>query len=174
MGKPIIPLLALSPNYASPGGRLASVLAEYQGFNVAACMNAGGGLDLSKDPQIERRLEGGLRAAGALARIGIDPEAFAIDRKLRPMPFPGLASFGDDDADAALFYGRSREVAEVLEELRKVRAERDLRPFVISRSLWRGKILAASIGPLIAVFAPCAWRRGVRRLRDPITYGPLY
>jgi len=41
------------------------------------------------------------------------------------MPFPGLGSFGDDDADAALFYGRSREIAQALEELRKVRAERD-------------------------------------------------
>ena len=47
------------------------------------------------------------------------------------MPFPGLAWFGDDNADAALFYGRSREIAQTLEELRKMRGERDLRPFVI-------------------------------------------
>ena len=91
--------------------RLAKVLAEDQGFDVAACMDAEGRLDLARDPEIERRLETGLRAAGALAKIGLDPEAFAIDRKLRPTPFPGLASFGDEDADAALFYGRSREIA---------------------------------------------------------------
>ena len=78
---------------------------------------ADGRLDLARDPEIERRLETGLRAAGALSKVGLDPEAFAIDRKLRPMPFPGLASFGDDDADAALFYGRSREIADALEEL---------------------------------------------------------
>jgi hypothetical protein len=59
------------------------------------------------------------------------PEAFAIDRKLRPMPFPGLASFGDDDADAALFYGRSREIAEILEALRKMRAAAERQPFMI-------------------------------------------
>jgi hypothetical protein len=58
---------------------------------------------------------------------------------LRPTPFPGLASFGDDDADAALFCGRSREIAEVLEELRRVRADRDLRPFVILGASGAGK-----------------------------------
>ena len=171
MGKPIIPLLALSPNYASSGGRLASVLAEYQGFDVGACMDAGGGFDLTKDREIERRLEGGLRAAGALARIGLDPEAFPIERKLRPTPFPGLASFGDDDADAALFYGRSREIAEVLEELRKVRAERDLRPFVILGASGAGKssLLKAGIIPRLRRETP-AWLplRAFRPGADPL------
>ncbi len=88
-------------------------------------------LDIAADANVANRLNAGLRAAGALNRVGLDPEAFAIDRKLRPTPFPGLASFGDDDADAALFYGRSREIALALEELRKMRAERDPRPFVI-------------------------------------------
>ena len=37
-----------------------------------------------------KSLQGGLRAAGALSRVGLDPEAFEIDRKLRPTPFPGL------------------------------------------------------------------------------------
>jgi hypothetical protein len=41
----------------------------------------------------------------------IDPEAFATDAKLRPTPFPGLSAFGDEDADAAPFYGPSREIA---------------------------------------------------------------
>ena len=57
----------------------------------------------------------GLRAAGALGRVGLDPEAFEVDRQLRPTPFPGLTSFGDDDADAALFYGRSREIAQAMD-----------------------------------------------------------
>jgi formylglycine-generating enzyme required for sulfatase activity len=158
MGKRIIPLLALAPGKTAAGDRLAKVLAEDQGFDVGRCMDAHGGLDLSRDAEIERRLAVGLRAAGALAKIGLDPEAFAIDRKLRPMPFPGLASFSDDDADAALFYGRSREIAETLEELRKVRAERDLRPFGILGASGAGKssLLKAGVIPRLRREAP-AW-----------------
>jgi hypothetical protein len=59
---------------------LVEVLAEDQGFDVAACATAEGGIDFTRAPEIARRLETGLRAAGALARIGLDPEAFAIDR----------------------------------------------------------------------------------------------
>ena len=113
MGKRIIPLVALQPG-STPSPRLTSVLNEYQGFNIASCVTADGRLDLGRAPQVEQQLEQGLRAAGALAKVGLDPEAFAIDRRLRPMPFPGLASFDDDDADAALFYGRSREIADTL------------------------------------------------------------
>src|ERR1019366_7028358 len=104
--------------------------AEDQGVDLGPCLRPDQVLDLDADRNVARRLQVGLRAAGALSRVGLDPEAFEIDRKLRPTPFPGLASFGDDDADAALFYGRGREIAHALEELRKVRAERDLRPFV--------------------------------------------
>ena len=149
MGKRIIPLLALQPGKARSDERLVKVLAEDQGFNVTACMTAECALDLTRDPAVERRVEAGLRAAGALSRVGLDPEAFAIDRKLRPMPFPGLASFGDDDADAALFYGRSREIAETLEELRQVRAVGDLRPLVILGASGAGKssLLKAGIIP---------------------------
>ena len=172
MGKRIIPLLALQPGNASSGERLAKVLAEDQGFDVAACMDAEGRLDLARDPEIERRLETGLRAAGALARVGLDPEAFAIDRKLRPTPFPGLASFGDDDADAALFYGRSREIAQTLwKKLRKLRAERDLRPFVILGASGAGKssLLKAGIIPRLRREAP-AWLplRAFRPGADPL------
>ena len=87
------------------------------------------------------------------------------------MPFPGLASFGDDDADAALFYGRSREIAEALEELRKVRAERDLRPFVILGASGAGKssLLKAGIIPRLRREAP-AWLplRAFRPGADPL------
>jgi formylglycine-generating enzyme required for sulfatase activity len=171
MGKRIIPLLALGSGHASSGERLAKVLAEDQGFDVAACLNADGRLDLARDPQIERGLETGLRAAGALAEIGREPEAFAIDRKLRPTPFHGLASFGDDDADAALFFGRSREIAETLEELRQVRAVGDLRPFVILGASGAGKssLLKAGIIPRLRREAP-AWLplRAFRPGADPL------
>src|SRR5207248_2109716 len=115
------------------------VLAEDQGLTLAGCIDADGRLDLAGDRQVERRLEMGLRAAGALTSVGLDPEAFTIDHALRPIPFPGLASFGDDDTDAALFYGRSLEIAETLEELRQVRAKGDARPFVILGASGAGK-----------------------------------
>jgi hypothetical protein len=83
MGKRIIPLLAADPIDALSRDRLAKVLAEDQGLNVAACMDENGGLDLARDPNVERRLQEGLRAAGALAKVGLDPEAFSVDRKRR-------------------------------------------------------------------------------------------
>lgn len=171
MGKRIIPLLAVGPKAAPLRERLAKVMAEDQGFDVADCMTADGFLDLARDPQIERRLEEGLRAAGALTEIGLDPAAFAINRTLRPTPFPGLASFGDDDADAALFYGRSREIAEILDELRQVRALGDLRPLVILGASGAGKssLLKAGVIPRLRREAP-AWLplRAFRPGADPL------
>jgi TIR domain len=134
MGKRIIPLFLLPPSKrlsAEAKTRLGRVCGEDQGIDLKPCITARGMVAIDADQNVANRLKEGLRAAGANSRVGLDPEAFAIDVKLRPMPFPGLSSFGDDDADAALFYGRSGEIAQVLEELRKVRAERDLRPFVI-------------------------------------------
>jgi hypothetical protein len=98
------------------------VYGEDQGIDVASCLSATGALNIDADPDVGDRLKRGLRAAGANTRVGLDPEAFAIDVKLRPTPFPGLASFGDDDADAALFYGRSREIANTIEILRSATA----------------------------------------------------
>lgn len=174
MGKRIVPLflLAQAVSLGEEGAqRLREVGAEDQGVDLTACVKSDQGLDLEADQSVARRLKDGLRAAGALTRIGLDPEAFAIDRESRPMPFPGLASFGDDDADAALFYGRSREIAEVLEELRKVRAERDLRPFVILGGSGAGKssLLKAGIIPRLRREAP-AWLplRAFRPGADPL------
>ncbi len=171
MGKRIISLFALPRDEPSRRDRLANVQAEDQGIDVVTCRTADGGLDLARDAEIENRLEKGLRAGGALAKVGLDPEAFAVDRKLRPMPFPGLASFSDEDADAALFYGRSREIAEALEELRKVRAEGDLRPFVILGASGAGKssLMKAGIIPRLRREAP-AWLplRAFRPGGDPL------
>jgi len=171
MGKRIIPLLALKHDRPISGDHLAKVLAEDQGFDVIDCIDAKDRLDLSRDPQIEERLTAGLRAAGALADIGLDPEAFAIDSKQHPSPFPGLASFGDDDADAAVFYGRSREIAEALDDLRQVRAVGDLRPFVILGASGAGKssLLKAGIIPRLRREVP-AWLplRAFRPGADPL------
>src|SRR5262249_48422033 len=140
-------------------------------IDLRPCLDAAGGLDLKANREIADRLSIGLRAVGAISRVGLDPEAFAIDRTRRPTPFPGLISFGDDDADAALFYGRSRQLAATLEELRKVRAERDLRPFVILGASGAGKssLLKAGIIPRLRREAP-AWLplRAFRPGADPL------
>jgi formylglycine-generating enzyme required for sulfatase activity len=174
MGKRIIPLLLLArtPSF-DEGARnhLSEVCAEYQGIDVSSCLGPGQHLDLEADQTVASRLRTGLREAGALSRIGLDPAAFQIDRTLRPTPFPGLASFSDDDADAALFYGRSREIAQALEELRKMRTERDLRPFAIFGASGAGKssLLRAGIIPRLRRETP-AWLplRAFRPGADPL------
>ncbi|MGO8954695.1 MAG: SUMF1/EgtB/PvdO family nonheme iron enzyme [Rhodomicrobium sp.] len=174
MGKRLVPLYLLPPKEGlgeEAKTRLAKVRAEDQGLDLTPCVDASGYFSIDADRGIADRLKAGLRAAGALSRVGLDPEAFAIDEKLRPTPFPGLASFGDDDADAALFYGRSREIAQTLEELRKVRAERDMRPFVILGASGAGKssLLKAAIIPRLRREAP-AWLplRAFRPGADPL------
>ncbi|MGH6936239.1 MAG: TIR domain-containing protein, partial [Methylocella sp.] len=152
MGKRILPLFLLPPAPSLDDDakkRFAEVCAEDQGVDLMPCLNASGGLNIDADESVASRLKIGLRAAGANTRVGLDPEAFATDPKLRPTPFPGLASFGDDDADAALFYGRSREIAHTLEELRAMRATRDLRPLVILGASGAGKssLLKAGVIP---------------------------
>jgi formylglycine-generating enzyme required for sulfatase activity len=171
MGKRVVPLFAVKNGDSKQRERLAKVQAEDQGLDVSSCRMPGGALDFSRDPEVERRLEASLRAAGALSSVGLDPEAFAIDRKLRPTPFPGLASFSDDDADAALFYGRNREIAEALEELRKMRVERDPRPLVILGASGAGKssLLKAGIIPRLRRETP-GWLplRAFRPGADPL------
>src|SRR6516165_4358627 len=174
MGKRIIPLFLLPPSTklnAEAKSRLDRVRGEDQGIDLTPCVSARGILTIDVDQNVASRLKTGLRAAGANSRVGLDPEAFAVNVKMRPMPFPGLSSFGDDDADAALFYGRSGEIAQALEELRKVRAERDLRPFVILGASGAGKssLLRAGIIPRLRREAP-AWLplRAFRPGADPL------
>jgi formylglycine-generating enzyme required for sulfatase activity len=174
MGKRIIPLFVLSSAASldtDRAARLARVSAEFQGIKLNTCMRADGALDLAMDPEVSNLLKKGLRAAGANTEVGLDPEAFAIDRSLRPSPFPGLASFEDEDADAAIFYGRSREIAEVLEELRQIRATGKQQPFVVLGASGAGKssLLKAGIIPRLRRETP-AWLplRSFRPGTDPL------
>jgi formylglycine-generating enzyme required for sulfatase activity len=174
MGKRIIPLFwlpAVQSLSDAEKRRLAKVCEEDQGLKLNSCVTVNGTLDLEADPNVAMRLKIGLRSAGALSRVGLDPEAFAIDRNLRPMPFPGLTSFTDEDADAALFYGRSREIAETLEALRKMRAAAERQPFVIFGASGAGKssLLKAGIIPRLRREAP-AWLplRAFRPGADPL------
>jgi formylglycine-generating enzyme required for sulfatase activity len=174
MGKRMIPLFLLataSSRSEEAAKRLAKVQAHYQGLDLTSCLGPAGALDIAADRNVADRLMAGLREAGALNRVGLDPEAFAIDRTLRPMPFPGLASFGDDDADAALFYGRSREIAEMLEALRQMRAAAERRPFMILGASGAGKssLLKAGIIPRLRREVP-GWLplRAFRPGADPL------
>jgi TIR domain len=174
MGKRIIPLFLLPPSTsldAEAKPRLDRVCGEDQGIDLKPCINADGVVTIDADQNVATRLRAGLRAAGANSRVGLDPEAFATDVKLRPMPFPGLSSFGDDDADAALFYGRSREIAHTLEDLRSMRALNDQRPLVIHGASGAGKssLLKAGIIPRLRREMP-AWLplRAFRPGADPL------
>jgi Sulfatase-modifying factor enzyme 1/TIR domain len=160
MGKRILPLFLLGAQDGldrDAQKRLARVQAQYQGLDLSPCLSPRG-LDLGAHPDISERLILSLREAGALSRVGLDPEAFAVNRSVRPMPFPGLESFGDDDADAALFYGRSREIAQALEEIRAMRANGKRKPFVIFGASGAGKssLLKAGIVPRLRRETP-AW-----------------
>jgi hypothetical protein len=174
MGKRIIPLFLLPPSTklnAEAKTRLDQVCGEDQGVDLKPCIAASSALAIDADQNVASRLRTGLRAAGANSRVGLDPEAFAVDVKVRPMPFPGLSSFGDDDADAALFYGRSREIAHTLEDLRSMRALNDQRPLVIQGASGAGKssLLKAGIIPRLRREAP-AWLplRAFRPGADPL------
>jgi hypothetical protein len=174
MGKCIVPLFRLGRQSELVGDaetRLAKICAEFQGLDLSACVAPSGALDIEADANVAERLRTGLRAAGAIAKVGLDPQAFAIDTKVRETPFPGLSSFGDEDADAALFYGRGQEIARTLEELRQARAAHDLRPLVILGASGAGKssLLKAGIIPRLRREAP-AWLplRAFRPGADPL------
>jgi hypothetical protein len=157
MGKRLIPLFVAQSAEGPAKERLDKLRAEDQGINVADCIHDGK-FDFDRAPAAQELLKAGLRAAGALAQVGLDPEAFTIDQDKRPDPFPGLASFGDDDADAALFYGRSHDIAETLQDLRSIRAKGPRRPLVIVGVSGAGKssLLKAGILPRLKREAP-AW-----------------
>jgi TIR domain len=83
MGKRIIPLFLLPPSTklnAEAKTRLDRVRAEDQGIDLTRCATARGALAIDADQNVADRLKTGLRAAGANSRVGLDPEAFAIDQ----------------------------------------------------------------------------------------------
>jgi hypothetical protein len=84
MGKRILPLFVLPKEIVSRPDRLSKLVAEDQGLDITKCVTLGGALDFGRDSDIARLLERGLRAAGALVRVGVDPEAFAVEQGIRP------------------------------------------------------------------------------------------
>jgi TIR domain len=148
-GKRIMPLLATSGTALNERQqhRIARLLREDQGFDLTA-VGAPHTLDFDSQSNLSAVLIAGLKAGGALARIGLDPMAFEIDTKTRPDPFPGLESFGDADADAAIFFGRSPEIATCIEDLREMRASGDRRAYTIVGASGSGKSSLMKAGVL--------------------------
>lgn len=159
----MIPLLALDGTELEEKQqqRLRRVLGEDQGVDLTKA-GAPAGLNIDGAPVIAEALKAGLRAAGALAKVGLDPFAFETDTRrdsngaLMKPPFPGLESFDDTDADAAIFFGRSAEIAQCIEELREYRANGDhpayaqgARAYVIQGASGSGKssLLKAGLLP---------------------------
>ena len=152
MGKRIIPmffLLGRPEPETIEARRYRELLSEIQGLDLAACVTPDGDLVLSSDCPATEQLIQAISSAGALKDVGLDPRAFDIDQRAKPVPFPGLTSFGDTEADAAVFFGRSREIGFALEELRRMRAEADYRPLVILGASGSGKssLLKAGVLP---------------------------
>jgi hypothetical protein len=173
MGKRIVPLLLLTPQatlFDPLRLRFAEVYGEVQGIDITKCLKPNRSLDFESNHDIARLLTNGLRNAG-VGKVGLDPEAFDINCARRSIPFPGLDAFDDDDADAALFYGRGSEIADTLEELRKMRAEADRRSFAILGASGTGKssLLRAGIIPRLRREMP-SWLplRAFRPGADPI------
>ena len=79
-GQRIMPLLADTTALDDVQTKhLHRVLGEDQGFDLSPALT-GGHLDLHAMSEIAEPLKAGLRAAGALAKIGLDPEAFEVGR----------------------------------------------------------------------------------------------
>ncbi|MDE3113956.1 MAG: SUMF1/EgtB/PvdO family nonheme iron enzyme [Pseudomonadota bacterium] len=148
-GRRMVPLLALGAAELNEKQkkRLGRIQLEDQGTDIAKA-GAPASLDLDAHGEIAEPLKAGLRAAGALARVGLDPFAFEADREAQAEPFPGLESFGDSDADAAIFFGRSPEIARSLEDLREIRATGDRRAYVILGASGSGKSSLMKAGVL--------------------------
>ncbi len=171
MGRRIIPLMCeptagLDERQAR---RLAKVRAEDQGVDLTRA-GAPDALDLDAAPAIAEPLKAGLRAAGALTDIGLDPRAFEVDRTRRPEPFPGLESFGDDDADAAIFFGRDTAIAQCLEDLREMRANGDRHVYAILGASGSGKSSLLKAGVLPRLRRERGWfvLRAFRPGADPL------
>ena len=146
MGKRIIPLFLL-PSTADLSEeskkRFAEVCSEDQGLDLIACLGPDGALNLDANQDILTRLETGLRAAAPSP--GGSTRKLSRCRNLRPTPFPGLASFGHDDADAALFYGRAGRSPTLWKKFGKcaLSGTASVRHF---RRFWCWEILASQSG----------------------------
>jgi hypothetical protein len=170
-GRRVMPLLALAGSSLDEKQkvRLERILGEDQAADLGPA-GAPSALDLDAHPEVGEPIKAGLRAAGALVKLGLDPYAFEIDRGARLEPFPGLESFRDTDADAAIFFGRSAEIAQCLEDLREMRATGDRRAYAIQGASGSGKSSLMKAGVMPRLRRERAWLalRSFRPGSDPL------
>ncbi len=149
LGFRVLPLWALTVTDRTNAAteRLERLREAAQGFDLAKAFGGVHGIDFSMDRVAADTLFAVLRAAGADGDR--DAYAFDVDQATCETPFPGLAAFGDTDADAALFFGRERELTEVLQILRVMRGADDRRVLAILGASGVGKssLVAAGIVP---------------------------
>jgi hypothetical protein len=168
-GKRIIPLFLYTDRMLDDkqARNLARVKGEDQGITISLVDDQ---LRL-QGSSAEASILAGLRAAGALAKIGLDPLAFEIDQSARPSPYPGLESFGETDADAAVFFGRTPELVTALEDLREMRANGSKQPYAIIGASGSGKSSLLKAGVLPRLRREKGWivLRSFRPGNDPLT-----
>ena len=161
-GKRLVPLWLLSkpeggvdrPQMSSQ--RLERLRREAEGHDGAVFLDDARDFDAGRDETLAAAIVRTLRAAGA--QPGESPLAFEIDRAKHESPFMGLASYGDDDADAAVFFGREPEVHDLLQTLRAMRATHDRRALALIGPPGSGKtsLVNAGLLPRLRSEAP-AW-----------------
>jgi WD40 repeat protein len=161
MGKKIVPLFLLDNSVSrtqSAAEELKRVRAENQGIDLRSVVDENGHLNFRANEMQANSLREGLLALGAFSEAGLDPEVFEIDKVQRPSPFPGLSSFGDKESDAAIFFGRAREIAETLEIVRGMRSVPKGKALVILGASGAGKssLMKAGLFPRLRREAP-AW-----------------
>ncbi len=167
LGKRIVALVMADAASLDPAARARLGAVRAEGWVVAETPER----SPLREAGVRAAVVDALRAAGGASAVGLDPSSFAVDQTRRPSPFLGLAAFDDADADAAIFFGRGREIAEVLETLRAHRAERRHPPLGIVGDAGVGKtsLLHAGVMPRLRREAP-AWLvvRPMRVEDDPL------
>ncbi|MEM9116029.1 MAG: SUMF1/EgtB/PvdO family nonheme iron enzyme [Myxococcota bacterium] len=120
-------------------------------------------------PLLAPKLLAMLRGLGAHGGFGPDPFVFPIGADMPP--YRGARPFGDEDSDAALFFGRGREIVECLELMRAQRARHEARPVVFLGPARSGKssLVLAGLLPRLRREAP-TWTvlRPLRADSDPL------
>ena len=150
-GKKIMPLLLgvsgeLDDQRASA---LRKVLRVDQALNLDPAVDPKGLLQIASHAETANALQRALQASGADPKAGLTPTAFQIDQDAVPEPFPGLFSFEDTEAHAAVFFGRSPETADCLEHLRAMRGSGKRKAFVIQGASGSGKSSLMKAGVLV-------------------------
>ncbi|MEO1228334.1 MAG: SUMF1/EgtB/PvdO family nonheme iron enzyme [Myxococcota bacterium] len=90
--------------------------------------------------------------------LRLEPGDFDVDRRRRPEPFPGPFPFSDEDGDAAVFFGRGRELAEFSQLLAGEPLPEGTLPIVLSGAAGVGKTSFVRAGLVPRLRRAPEWR----------------